>query len=249
MSAVPRLVEVRQNVFKQNDLVARALRERFRGAGVFVLSLVSSPGAGKTTLLERTLTRLRERYRVAALVGDLATENDAARLARSGVPVRQITTGTVCHLDASMVETALAGWDLDSLDFLFIENVGNLVCPASYDLGEDLRCVIISVTEGEDKPLKYPTIFNSADVAVISKIDLASAVEFDRPVAEHSVQSVRPGMHILAVSAKTGEGMPEYLGYLESRRAESRGRPPMDGGATDSLPSDAVPVGATHASP
>jgi hydrogenase nickel incorporation protein HypB len=221
MMTVPRLVEVRQNVFKQNDLVARGLRERFRSAGVFVSSLVSSPGSGKTALLERTLTELRERYRVAALVGDLATENDAARLARSGVPVRQIITGTVCHLDAAMVETALVGWDLDGLDFLFIENVGNLVCPASYDLGEDLRCVMISVTEGEDKPLKYPTIFNSADVALITKIDLADVVEFDREAAEHSVQSVRPGMHTLAVSAKTGEGMLEYIQYLESRRARS----------------------------
>src|SRR6202030_4820993 len=143
MSPEPRMVEVRKNVLKQNDVIARALRERFRDEGLLAVSLVSSPGSGKTAFLERTLTLLRPHYRVAALVGDLATENDAARLARSGVPVRQITTGTVCHLDASMVETALAGWDLDSLDFLFIENVGNLVCPASYDLGEDLRCVII----------------------------------------------------------------------------------------------------------
>jgi hydrogenase nickel incorporation protein HypB len=164
----PRLVEVRRNVLKQNDVIAHALRERFHDAGVFVVSLVSSPGSGKTTFLERTLTALQPRYTVAALVGDLATDNDAARLARSKAPVKQITTGTLCHLEAAMVQNALEGWDLRSLDFLFIENVGNLVCPSSYDLGENVRLVLMSVTEGEDKPLKYPTIFNSADIAVVS---------------------------------------------------------------------------------
>src|SRR6516165_2780149 len=145
-----RLVEVRQQVLKHNDVIARQLRERFHEAGVFVVSLVSSPGAGKTALLEKTLTLLGQRSRVAALVGDLATENDAERLARSQVPVKQIVTGTVCHLEAAMVQNALEGWTLDGLDFLFIENVGNLVCPSSYDLGEDLRLVLMSVTEGED---------------------------------------------------------------------------------------------------
>jgi hydrogenase nickel incorporation protein HypB len=220
MSPVTRLVEVRQNVFKKNDLAARALRDRFGQAGVFVVSLVSSPGAGKTAFLERLLATLHEQYRVAALVGDLATDNDAARLARSGAPVRQITTGTVCHLDAEMVDGALAGWDLGDLDFLFIENVGNLVCPASYDLGEASRCVLMSVTEGEDKPLKYPTIFNTADLALVTKIDLAAAVEFDRDAAERSIQSVRPGLRTLAVSAKTGEGMAAYVEHLVARRGE-----------------------------
>src|SRR6202158_6513820 len=149
MSPEPRLVEVRKNVLKQNDLVARSLRDRFRAAGMFVVSLVSSPGSGKTAFLEKILTLLRANYQVAALVGDLATENDAVRLARSQAPVRQITTGTLCHLEAAMVEKALEEWDLQQLDFLFIENVGNLVCPSSYDLGEDLRLVLISVTEGE----------------------------------------------------------------------------------------------------
>ncbi len=160
----PRLVEVRRNVLKQNDVIAHALRQQFRAAGVFVVSLVSSPGSGKTTFLEKTLTQLQPRYRVAALVGDLATENDAVRLARSKAPVKQITTGTLCHLEAAMVQNALQDWNLPELDFLFIENVGNLVCPSSYDLGENLRLVLMSVTEGEDKPLKYPTIFNSAAV-------------------------------------------------------------------------------------
>ena len=218
MSTQPRLVTVRQNVLKQNDQLARSLRQRFEDAGVYVISLVSSPGAGKTTLLEKTLTRFRENgCRVAALVGDLATENDAARLARSQAPVKQIITGTVCHLDADMVQRSLDEWELNDLDCLFIENVGNLVCPSSYDLGENLRIVLMSVTEGEDKPLKYPTIFNTADVALITKMDLAEAVEFDLRGAHQSIQSVRPGMQVLELSAKTGEGLSEYLRFLELR--------------------------------
>src|SRR6201993_3674188 len=219
---MPRLVEVRKNVLKANDLVARDLRERFRAAGVFVVSLVSSPGSGKTAFLEKILTVLRPQCRVAALVGDLATENDALRLARSQTPVKQIITGTLCHLEAAMVQNALAGWDLNQLDLLFIENVGNLVCPSSYDLGENLRLVLMSVTEGEDKPLKYPTIFNSADVAVVTKNELADAVEFDWNAARASIQSVRPGMQIFRLSAKTGQGMEEYLNFLSQQLAEQK---------------------------
>ena len=213
-----RLVEVRQQVLKQNDLAARALRERFRAAGVYVVSMVSSPGSGKTAFLEVTLRRLMERHRVAALVGDLATDNDARRLERSGAPVRQITTGTVCHLEADMVRTALDGWRLEDLDFLFVENVGNLVCPATFDLGEDLRLVLMSVTEGEDKPLKYPTIFNTADVAVVTKTDLAAAVEFDAAAAHRNIEAVRPGMPVFQVSARTGMGVERWLEFLRSRR-------------------------------
>lgn len=221
MSTQPRLVEVRKNVLKQNDLVARDLRRRFQEAGVFVVSLVSSPGAGKTAFLEKTLTLLSRHSRVAALVGDLATDNDAARLARAQVPVKQITTGTLCHLEAAMVRTAIAeeAWALDELEFLFIENVGNLVCPASYDLGEDLRLVLLSVTEGEDKPLKYPTIFHTADLAIITKMDLAGAVEFDSDAADSNIQRVRPGMAVLRVSAKSGAGMAEWMEFLTSARA------------------------------
>ena len=222
MTLAPRLVEVRKNVLKVNDVVAHALRQRFRDAGVFVVSLVSSPGAGKTAFLEKTLTLLRRNYRVATLVGDLATENDAERLARSQTPVRQIVTGTLCHLEAAMVEKALGDWDLRSLDFLFVENVGNLVCPSSYDLGENLRMVLISVTEGEDKPLKYPTIFNSSDVAVVTKMDLAEAVEFDLAAVHRNIQSVRPGMRIMCVSSKTGEGMASYLDFLGATLEEFR---------------------------
>ena len=186
------------------------------------MSLVSSPGAGKTAFLEKTLTLLRPDYRVAALVGDLATDNDALRLARSQAPVKQITTGTLCHLEAAMVERALDGWEIGDLDFLFIENVGNLVCPSSYDLGENLRLVLLSVTEGEDKPLKYPTIFNSADVAVITKMDLAEAVEFDEETMKANIQAVRPGMQHFTVSAKTGAGLQEYLQFLKARLAALR---------------------------
>ncbi len=217
MSDSPRLVQVRQNVLKRNDVAAGALRARFHGAGTYVVSLVSSPGSGKTAFLESMLGTLLGRYRVAALVGDLATDNDARRLARSGAPVRQIITGTVCHLEAEMVGSALDDAHWGALDFLFIENVGNLVCPSSYDLGEDLRLVLFSVTEGEDKPLKYPTIFNTSDVAIVTKTDLALAAEYDAESARRNIESVRPGMKIFEVSSKTGEGMPEWLRFLESR--------------------------------
>ena len=216
MNAMPRLVEVRQNVLKQNDILARALRDRFHDAGVCVVSLVSSPGAGKTMLLEKTLTRMRTQWRVGALVGDLATENDATRLARAAVPVRQITTGTVCHLDATMIERAIEDWNLKDFDLLFIENVGNLVCPASFDLGEEMRLALLSVTEGEDKPLKYPTIFNTADMALITKVDLAGAAEFDLVAAHDNIQQAHPGMQILEVSAKTDVGMEEWVEFLTS---------------------------------
>lgn len=211
----PRIVEVRRDLLKKNDLLARALRERFRTAGVYALNLVSAPGAGKTTLLEATLRGLRPRLRAAALTGDLATERDAERLRATGAPVRQITTGTLCHLDAEMVGRALEGWDLAALDLLFIENVGNLVCPSAYDLGENLRLVLLSVTEGEDKPLKYPTIFNTADLALITKTDLAEAVGCDLAATRRNPHEVRPGLEILAVSARTGAGMAGWIGRLE----------------------------------
>jgi hydrogenase nickel incorporation protein HypB len=211
---------VRKHILKHNDEIARSLRNRFQEAGVFVVNLVSSPGSGKTAFLESTLTKMRSDFRVAALVGDLATENDANRLARSQVPVRQIITGTVCHLEAAMIERSLEDWNLRELDFLFIENVGNLVCPSSYDLGENLRVVLLSVTEGEDKPLKYPSIVNSADVAVITKTDLSGAVEFDCAAAVQNLQAVRPGIEILRVSAKTGSGMDGWLEFIASRRRD-----------------------------
>jgi hydrogenase nickel incorporation protein HypB len=229
------MVEVRAKVMKQNDLLAHGLRERFETAGVCVVGLVSSPGSGKTAFLEKLLAGLARELRVAALVGDLATENDAIRLMRATPNVKQITTGTICHLDASMVERALDGWSLNALDFLFIENVGNLVCPSSYDLGEELRFVLLSATEGEDKPLKYPTIFNSSDVAVITKMDMAEVAEFDVAAARRNIEGVRPGMQIFEVSAKTGLGMEEVFRFLRvrsavRRRAQGIEESPMAGG-------------------
>ena len=216
---MPRIVDVREGILKKNDMLARSLRARFDEAGVFVVSLVSSPGAGKTALLQRTLQELKASRRVGALVGDLATDNDARRLGQTGVPVRQITTGTVCHLDAQMIDDALGGWTLRDYDVLFLENVGNLVCPSSYDLGEHLRVVLLSVTEGEDKPLKYPTIFNTADLALITKIDLAGAVDFDRGAAWRNIHDVRPGLEVIEVSSRTGEGMDRWLARLARREA------------------------------
>jgi hydrogenase nickel incorporation protein HypB len=224
MSSAPRLIEVRAKVLKQNDLLARQLREQFRRSGVFVVSMVSSPGSGKTAFLETLLRRLSETHRVAALVGDLATENDAARLCRAAPQVKQITTGTICHLDAQMVQRALEEWQFDELDFLFIENVGNLVCPSSYDLGEELRMVMLSTTEGEDKPLKYPTIFNGADVAVITKMDLAAAAEFNLDTARGNIENVRPGMRVLEVSSKTGHGVDETISFLHAQLEAYRSR-------------------------
>lgn len=225
MTATPRMVEVRARILKENDLLARQLRARFEEAGVTVISFVSSPGSGKTAFLESLMARLSKNWRMAALVGDLATENDAARLRRSCSQVKQIVTGTVCHLDAKMIGTALDGWKLEDLDLLLIENVGNLVCPSSYDLGEALRVVLLSSTEGEDKPLKYPTIFNTADIALLTKMDLAEAVEFDRGAALANIQSVRPGMRVLEISAKTGQGMDAVVALVEEKIREARSQP------------------------
>jgi hydrogenase nickel incorporation protein HypB len=217
-------VELRQGILKKNDELARGLRQRFTSAGVLVLNLVSSPGTGKTAFLERTLRDLLAHgSRAAALVGDLETDNDARRLAASGAPVRQINTHGICHLEAEMVSKHLEGWDLAGLDYLFIENVGNLVCPSSYDLGEAVRVALLSVTEGEDKPLKYPTLFNSADAAVITKIDLAGPCDFDREAAFKNIRAIRPGIRVFETSAKTGAGMAEWLEYLKEQRVRHAG--------------------------
>ncbi len=216
---IPRILEVRQGLLKKNDAIAATLRTQYQTAGTFVVNLVSSPGTGKTLFLERTLAALRDRgYRPAALVGDLETDNDALRLARSGAPVRQINTHGICHLEADMIERHLVGWNLTDFDFLFIENVGNLVCTSSYDLGEHLRVVLLAVTEGEDKPLKYPTLFNTADVGLITKADLAAVCEFDPLIAERNIHAVRPGLPLLTVSAKTGLGMAAWFDFLVAHR-------------------------------
>jgi hydrogenase nickel incorporation protein HypB len=214
-----RLVDIQQNILRKNASLAHELRERFAANGTYVFNLLSSPGAGKTTLLEATLFQLRDRYSVAALVGDQATDNDAKRLERSGAPVKQITTGAECRLDAQMISGALTSFDAAGLDVLAIENVGNLICPAEYDLGEDLRVVLFSVTEGEDKPLKYPLAFTSAHVAVLSKIDLIAATGFDRASALANIARVHPGLPVLELSARTAAGMPDWVAFLTERIA------------------------------
>ena len=214
-----RVLEIRKGILNKNDEIARGLRSRLHAAGLLTVNLVSSPGSGKTALLQRTLQTLREQGRKSvALVGDLATDNDARRLAGAGVPVKQINTAGRCHLEAQMISDHLDDWDLSDVEYLFIENVGNLVCPSSYDLGEDFRAVLLSVTEGEDKPLKYPGIFNSADMAIITKIDLAGPCEFDLATAMANIEAVRPGMQILTTSAKSGEGMETWIRSLAERR-------------------------------
>ncbi len=211
-------VAVEEKALNQNQRLAQELRERFREHGVFCLNLISSPGSGKTSLLERTLESLPKDARVAVLTGDIQTENDARRLARAGFPVKQITTGGTCHLDASMITRALADWHLEDIDVLFIENVGNLVCPSSYDLGEHAKIVLLSVTEGEDKPLKYPSIFAKSELCVINKVDLLPYVPFDIAAARDNVRRVRPGAEIVEVSCTTRNGLDGWLNWIERRR-------------------------------
>jgi hydrogenase nickel incorporation protein HypB len=211
-----RIADLRQKLRKTNDLLAADLRARFSLANVTVVHLVSSPGAGKTSLLESTLRALQPRYRVAVLAGSVATDHDAQRLGRAAAHVHAITTDTVGHLDAGMIDAALSGWSLAPLDFLFIENVGNLVCPATYDVGETIRVVLLSVPEGEDEPLKYPAIFNSADLAVITKIDLADAVGFRRKEARANIRAVAPGLATCEVSVRSGEGLADWLRYVQA---------------------------------
>ncbi|MBY0502445.1 MAG: hydrogenase nickel incorporation protein HypB [Bryobacteraceae bacterium] len=214
-----RIVELRKNVLHKNDALAHTLRGRFQAAGCTVLNWVSSPGTGKTELLKQVMIRLRAQgYRPAALVGDLETDNDARRLAESGAPARQIETHTLCHLEADMVERHLDGWTLADFDFLFIENIGNLVCPAAWDLGEDVRIVLLSATEGEDKPLKYPKLFHTADVVVFTKMDLAGPCEFDEATAERNVHAIRPDVAIWKTSARKGDGLAEFCEYLTTLR-------------------------------
>jgi hydrogenase nickel incorporation protein HypB len=212
-----RTITIRRRILQHNDDLAAQLRADFARQHVFVVNVVSSPGSGKTELLRRTMAALTPDVRVAAVTGDLATENDADRLGASGAPVRQILTGTMCHLEADMIADAIAAWNLAELDLLFIENVGNMVCPSGFDLGEDLRVMLVATTEGEDKPLKYPTLTLSADVAVISKVDLAEPVECDVELLTANLDEVRPGIEILRTSAKRGDGIDRWLGLLRER--------------------------------
>jgi hydrogenase nickel incorporation protein HypB len=211
-------VPLEKRVLSENDRIAAGLRARFREHAVLALNLISSPGSGKTSLLEKTLESLPQNERVGILTGDIQTDNDARRLARFGFPVKQITTGGTCHLDARMIERGLEGWRLQDIDLLLIENVGNLVCPASYDLGEAAKIVVLSVTEGEDKPLKYPSIFFKSELLVLNKVDLLPYVPFDITAAEENARRIHPGMDIVRVSCTTGDGIQQWLAWLEQRR-------------------------------
>ncbi len=229
MSRIP----LEKKVLNENDRIAADLRERFRENGILCLNFVSSPGAGKTLLLERTLEMLPKGERVGVLTGDVQTDNDAQRLMKAGFPVKQITTGGACHLDARMVERALADWNLKDLDLLLIENVGNLVCPASYDLGEAAKVVVLSVAEGDDKPLKYPAMFFRADLLILSKIDLLPYVPFSLEAARANALRIHPEMEILEVSSTTGAGLDAWQGWLAKRR---RAAPSALIGATRTIP-------------
>jgi hydrogenase nickel incorporation protein HypB len=214
-------VAVEQKVLSENQRIAADLRERFRQNNVFCLNLISSPGSGKTSLLERTLEAFPRDMRVAVLTGDIQTENDARRLARFGFPTRQITTGGTCHLDARMIEKYLADWSLADLNLLLIENVGNLVCPSSYDLGEHAKIVLLSVTEGDDKPLKYPSIFAKSELMVLNKVDLLPYVPFSVQQARENALRVHPGIEIIEVSCTTGQGLDNWMAWLQSRHEQA----------------------------
>jgi len=211
-------IPLERKVLSENERIAAELRARFARHGVFCVNLISSPGSGKTSLLERTLPSFDRGQRVAVLTGDIQTENDAARLKRFRFPVKQITTGGTCHLDARMIERHVEDWNLAALDYLLIENVGNLVCPASYDLGEAAKIVVLSVTEGEDKPLKYPSIFFKSELLVLNKIDLLPYVPFDVEEAAENARCVHPGMEIIRVSCLMGNGLHEWFTWLQQRR-------------------------------
>ena len=212
-------VTIQQSLLEKNDRLAERNRGFFRAKKLLVLNVLSSPGSGKTTFIQQTAEALKGKLRLAVIVGDLATDNDAARLRQAGIPVVQITTGTVCHLEADMVARAAGQIPLDEVDVLVIENVGNLVCPAAYDLGEDLRVVLLSVTEGEDKPLKYPPMFHSAQVAVVTKGDLSAATGFDRAQALANLQRISHHARVFELSARTGQGMDAWLAFLVEQHA------------------------------
>lgn len=226
-TAKRRTIQAKRSLLEKNERLAERNRGYFRGCGLLVLNVLSSPGSGKTTLLQETLRRLGERLKAAVIVGDLATDNDARRLRETGAPVIQITTGTMCHLEAEMIGRAAAELDLKGRELLIIENVGNLVCPASYDLGEGLRVVLLSVTEGEDKPLKYPPVFQSADVVVVSKIDLAEACGLNREELSRNLRKAAPRADILELSARTGTGMEKWCEWLIQRHREANSRHPL----------------------
>lgn len=218
----PERVEVKEQVLSANDQVAAGTREWLSGRGIFTLNLISSPGSGKTTLLERTVDALKANLRLAVVAGDVQTRNDADRLIRHGIPVEAIETGGGCHLDARQVARALESMGLSDLDLLFVENVGNLVCPSSFDLGETMKVVLMSVTEGEDKPLKYPAAFRRALALVITKVDLVPHLDFALDTAIANARSINPEIEVFTTSSFTGEGLEEWTGWLTERVAAQK---------------------------
>jgi len=221
------VIPVEKKVLSENQRIAASLHNRFEERDILCPNLISSPGSGKTNLLEETLGRFSPQEKVAVLTGDLQTENDARRLAKFGFPVRQITTGGTCHLDAKMIGRHLEDWKLENLgledlDLLIVENVGNLVCPSSYDLGEDAKIVLLSTTEGEDKPLKYPSIFFKSELMLLTKIDLLPYVPFSADLARENARRVHPGMEIIDVSSTTGEGLDRWMEWLKARQEKAR---------------------------
>jgi len=220
-----REIAIERKILARNDGLAEANRALFREAGAYAVNLISSPGTGKTALLEATLSRLAGRMRVGVVEGDVQTENDAVRIARTGTPVEAVVTGGACHLAAAMVRRAfrsLTERTGGALDLLVIENVGNLVCPSAYDLGEDEKVALVSVTEGEDKPLKYPALFHAASVLLVTKVDLLPHLDLDVEALERNARSVNPDLRAFRVSSRTGEGLDGWLGYLEARVAGRR---------------------------
>jgi hydrogenase nickel incorporation protein HypB len=215
-------IEVQKRVLSENDQIAARLRSALTDAGTLTLNFIGSPGAGKTALLEKTLELLPRHTRAAVLTGDIQTENDAIRLRRYGYPVKQIITAGACHLDARMVERHLDGWLDEGLELLLIENVGNLVCPTSYDLGEDAKVVVLSVTEGDDKPLKYPGIFHKADLMMLTKTDLLPYVPFDLEAAKFNARQIHPGIEIMETSTTAGIGFDSWLKWIAVRAEEKK---------------------------
>lgn len=215
-------IPVVRNLMTANERVAAELKAGFDAAGILVLNLMSSPGAGKTTLLERTLTDLRDEFKMAVIEGDLQTDNDARRVAATGAQAVQVNTEGGCHLDATQVREALTSLNMDGVDILFIENVGNLVCPAEFALGEDANVVLLSVTEGDDKPEKYPTVFHNAQAAILTKVDLLPYVNFDLETASRHAKVINAGLQVFPLSCTSNEGLDVWYGWLRSRRAEKK---------------------------
>ncbi len=215
-------ITINQKILSKNDIDAGKLRERFKRNGTFVVNIMSSPGSGKTSLLESILVYLGEKYRVAVIEGDLQTENDKERVEKTGVKAVQIQTGGACHLEAIEIDRLMADIDGDNLDLLIVENVGNLVCPSEYDLGQDSNIVLLSVTEGDDKPLKYPTMFHAGDVFILNKIDLLEHVDFDEEKAINNAKSINPDLEVFRMSCRTREGVAEVIAWFEKNIAAKK---------------------------